>query len=119
MQNLAPPDPSNRRRSTRVLVRIPLKLTGSDGNGNSFEMSAETLMVNKHGARVRTPLPLTLGMELVVAVPASGRSQAAHVVWQHEDGLNQYGLALTSPENLWGITFPPEDWEAEVHAARL
>ncbi|MGE0406885.1 MAG: PilZ domain-containing protein [Candidatus Korobacteraceae bacterium] len=108
--NEVAPDPSDRRRSTRVLVKIPLRIRGTGTAGSELDTGAETLLVNKHGAKVRSQHPLELGMEVAVAVQATSRSQSARVVWEDQPGANIYGIEFVSPENLWGITFPPEDW---------
>jgi hypothetical protein len=114
MANAVPPDPLGHRRSTRVLVKIPLRLRGLEADGESFETSAETLLVNKHGARVYSQRALRLGTEVAVTVQGTERWQLARVVWEDQPGENIYGIELNCPQNLWGISFPPEDWDLAI-----
>jgi len=100
----------NRRRSTRVLLRVPIVIRGLDSDGQDFEAQAETIVVSKHGARIRAGRPLPLGSEIIVAIPKTSREERAKVVWKDEQAPDQYAIALQHPENLWGISFPPEDW---------
>ena len=102
------------RRSTRVLLRVSILLAGVDAEHEGWQTRGVTLLVNKHGARVQTEQPLVVGMKLKVIVPATGVEQDARVVWHAKPGTNDYGLELNNPGNLWGITFPPNDWVEEA-----
>ncbi len=99
----------NRRRSTRVHLRVPLTIQSVDSQGRSFETRGETILVNKQGALLRSDRKLQLGSEVVVAIPQTQREQTGKVVWEDPDTGN-YGVELSRPENLWGVSFPPDDW---------
>ena len=98
------------RRSTRVLLKVPLVILGTDAEGYSFQSLGETAQVNRHGARIRSAYPLSVGAEIIVIVKDTGRRQLARVVWADDSGQQEYGVELSRPENLWGISFPPSDW---------
>lgn len=102
------------RRSTRVLVNIPLVLSGVNSRGERVEAAGETLVVNKHGAKIRTLEPLERGMKIQVTIPSRKLSRGAQVVWVDERDQTQaeldFGVELDTAENFWGIYFPPEDW---------
>src|SRR5262249_32017522 len=101
------------RRSSRVLVSLPLAVSGQKSDGSHVSGAAETILVNRHGARIRSSVPLEPSMEVRVALLAPYKWRVGQVVWAdaHE---REYGIELSRPENFWGIYFPPEDWELGV-----
>jgi hypothetical protein len=106
------------RRSSRVLVSLPLAVSGQKSDGSHISGAAETILVNRHGARIRSTVPLETQMEVRVAMLAPYKWRVGQVVWadSHE---KEYGIELSRPENFWGIYFPPEDWELAVPAVTV
>jgi hypothetical protein len=98
------------RRSSRVLVSLPLAVSGQKSDGSHVSGSAETILVNRHGARIRSTVPLENRMEVRVAMLAPYKWRVGQVVWA-DTREKEYGIELHRPENFWGIYFPPEDWE--------
>jgi hypothetical protein len=101
------------RRSSRVLVSLPLAVSGQKKDGSHISGAAETILVNRHGARIRSAIPLENKMEVRVAMLAPYKWRVGQVVWA-DSGEKEYGIELNRPENFWGIYFPPEDWELGV-----
>ena len=101
------------RRSSRVLVNLPLAVSGQKKDGSHISGAAETILVNRHGARIRSAVPLENKMEVRVAMLAPYKWRVGQVVWA-DGGEKEYGIELNRPENFWGIYFPPEDWELGV-----
>ena len=101
------------RRSSRVLVNLPLAVSGQKKDGSHISGAAETILVNRHGARIRSAVPLETRMEVRVAMLAPYKWRVGQVVWA-DNGEKEYGIELSRPENFWGIYFPPEDWELGV-----
>lgn len=103
------------RRSTRLTISIPISLSGKDANGHSFKENTRTIIINKHGAKIPTVHDLALGAELTVENRALGTTARANVVWlgERQDPQKpvEIGIQLTDPGNIWGIEFPPEDWQ--------
>jgi hypothetical protein len=103
------------RRSTRLAIAIPITLSGKDERGNSFKENTRTLVVNKHGAKIATTNPLALGAEVEVENRALGLTTRASVVWRSEkrtdQNLFEMGIQLFQADNIWGIEFPPQDWQ--------
>ncbi|HEX7287625.1 MAG TPA: hypothetical protein VF532_15665 [Candidatus Angelobacter sp.] len=66
--------------------------------------------MNRHGARIRSTVPLENRMEVRVAMLAPYKWRVGQVVWA-DTREKEYGIELHRPENFWGIYFPPEDWE--------
>src|ERR1043166_926415 len=98
------------RRSSRVLVSLALAVSGQKSDGSHVSGAAETILVNKHGAKIRSAVQLEPRMDLRVALLAPYKWRTAQVVWAKPDE-NEYGIQLHDPENFWGVCFPPEDWE--------
>jgi len=96
-----------------VLVTLPLAVSGQRGDGSHISGAAETILVNKHGAKIRSAITLEPSMEVRVALLAPYKWRLAQVVWADEK-QNEYGIQLDQPENFWGVYFPPEDWELRI-----
>jgi hypothetical protein len=101
--------PSAQRRSVRVLVSIPLRISGTKPDGNRFEGTAEATVVNMHGAKIRTQEAITTGMTIRVIMLSPYRFQMARVVKQEAEG--EFGIELEQAQNFWGVYLPPADWD--------
>jgi hypothetical protein len=106
------------RRSSRVLVNLPLAISGQKSDGSHISGAAETILVNRHGARIRSSVTLETDMEVRVAMLAPYKWRVGQVVWA-DSSEGEYGIELSRPENFWGIYFPPEDWELGVPAVTV
>ncbi|HEY4676926.1 MAG TPA: hypothetical protein VIJ01_07185 [Candidatus Angelobacter sp.] len=106
------------RRSSRVLVSLALAVSGQKSDGSHVSGAAETILVNRHGAKIRSAVPLEPKMEVRVAMLAPYKWRVGQVVWA-DSGESEYGIELYRPENFWGIYFPPEDWELGVPAVTV
>lgn len=98
------------RRSTRIAHDVLVEV-----KGESFVYAGETLLVNLHGALIRIAAPLHLGDRIVLHVQNTGQSAEALIVFA-DDGASQFGLELENPQNIWGITMPPDDWQGSASA---
>ncbi len=82
--------------------------------GIPFEAPAVTLLVNKHGAKVRTTMHMQVGTYVRITNPATNRAQLARVAWvgKSDDTIARlaFGIELLDPENFWGVYLPPADW---------
>jgi hypothetical protein len=103
------------RRTTRIPLRIPIQLV-VQGEARARTLDAWTTIVNIHGARIECKVGLALQQEVVINVPFNGMSQKGCVVWnrkeQNERGNFEFAVELDRPENLWGVGFPPSDWDS-------
>jgi len=111
-------DSERARRSSRVLVTMPLAVSGQKSDGSHVSGAAETILVNRHGAKIRSNVPLEQKMEVRVAILAPYKWRVGQVVWA-DSAEKEYGIELSRPENFWGIYFPPEDWELGVPAVTM
>lgn len=74
-----------------------------------------TLVVSKHGAKVRSTMHMQTGTYVRVTNTSTNRSQLARVAWvgRKDDTLARlaFGIELLDPENFWGVYVPPADWQ--------
>lgn len=97
------------RKSDRVSIRLPLQVSGSDVTGRPFLEEGRTIMVSRHGARIKMARSLAPEQEVLVRCLQTGREAAARVVGLIGGGpaISVYGIALLDPDaDPWGIEFP-------------
>jgi len=70
----------------------------------------ETIVVNLHGALISTAVALREGMKIEIQVHLTGKRAFAEVIRADPEQPLHCGIALVRPENIWGISLPPDDW---------
>ena len=102
---------SERRRSTRVLLVIPVEVAWTSPNGVRVQEHAETEVVNVHGALLRTKARLPKGSVVELTRLRTHEKTRGRVVFTSEsglDGLFRAGVELDMPgEKFWGVILPP------------
>ena len=96
------------RRSTRVPLKVKIE---AKGRSESLACDGETQVVNLHGALISTAVALRVGMEVEIHVILTDKRAAATVVYVDPDQSRHCGIALAQPQNIWGISLPPDDWQ--------
>ncbi len=109
------------RRSKRVNLAFPIVLSGTNSAGAEFQESTRTIIVSKHGAKIRTTQDLTPGALVTIENRSLRLSADAKVVSvgarRAPSEPCEIGVELTEAGNVWGVIFPPEDWEGESQSA--
>ena len=100
------------RRSSRVPLIITIDI---NTGGEPRSCPGETLIVNLHGALIYSSCTLSLEEIITVHVYLTGKSAKARVVNIASAAENHYGIELTEPKNIWGVSLPPSDWQEEQH----
>jgi hypothetical protein len=95
------------RRSTRVPLKVWIEAKGVT---EPLTCEGETIVVNLHGARVSTTVPLRVGMRIQIYVILTDKQALAQVVYVDPDWPRHCGIALEAPANIWGVSLVPEDW---------
>jgi hypothetical protein len=107
------------RRSTRIERSVPLIVFGQNRMGEPFVERTVSTSVNLHGCRYPSRHDYGVGSWITLQVvgmnvepkPASVRARVRSVhPSQSARELQQVGVELESPENVWGIAVPPQDW---------
>lgn len=105
------PQGKERRRGDRVLIRVPIRLRAI-GTAQPAEQEAETVVVSRHGALLRSPTPMTSGSTIEIRHGVSRQVETFRVVWvspKAQEGQHDIGVECVNPlHNFWGIRFPPQ-----------
>ena len=99
--------PRDRRRSTRVSLKVAIE---AQGVAEPLNCEGETEVVNLHGAFISTALPLRVGMTVDLRVVVTGKRARATVIYVDREQPRFCGVALDQSQNIWGILLPPDDW---------
>jgi hypothetical protein len=100
----------NQRRSDRVNIRVPVRVSAVDSTGQHFSEQGHTLTISRHGATIALDRKLAPGLNLTICPGTSKKESSAIVMGQigGQAGVHVYGIAVLEPNvNLWGIQFPP------------
>jgi len=95
------------RRSTRVRLKVFVQVQEI---AESLTCDGETIVVNRHGALISTPTALRMGMKIEIQVYLTAKRANAEVVYIDPQQPLHCGIALAKPENVWGLSLPPDDW---------
>jgi hypothetical protein len=104
---------ANRRRSQRVLMTIPVRVSGQNGVGLPFEEETHTRAISAHGGLILVSTQLYRGQRLTllnVQTKAALECVVAHIA-RDQSGHPQVGLEFMLPNPIfWHVAFPPKDW---------
>jgi hypothetical protein len=110
---------NEQRRSTRIMLSIPVTIRGEDEAGEPFEASGRTITLNRHGARVQVSRPLKPGSTIRVINQVNDAEAEFRVVGPLSpplDRVGEWGIAcLHVDQNIWDIYFPPPDEDCDAH----
>jgi len=94
------------RIDPRHLVRLRIKLSGSDGRGNRFAQTVFTHDVSSRGARL-THVPPLIEPASLVDVEYRGKRSRYRVVWVGGMTGDEVGLLSLEPHRcIWGNPLP-------------
>lgn len=120
MQTWASSGPeSSRRRSQRVVLSIPVTVSGETAQG-PFTEKTQTLVINAHGALITLAAKIVQGQKLRLKSATNPETQACSVVFvgPSVEGKTQFGVEFSAAApNFWQIAFPPPDWAAPTSEA--
>ena len=104
---------SERRRSTRVLIQIPVQAFYRT-NGKELRADVFTLAVNAHGCLLEMEIKPDHGQRMRLLNAQTVVAQTGTVVRTQpmRDGSYAVALEFDSPSpHLWSMILPPEDWD--------
>ena len=103
----------SRRRSQRVMARIPLLLHHS-ANGKPESISAYTVSVDLYGAIICSPVDLPAQARCEIEHKMTKERMSVRVTRQPKGSPEGFQIAVEfgapSPD-FWRISFPPSDWK--------
>jgi len=99
-----------KRRSERVLIRVPIEVKGETMNGQKFEDAGYTAAVNRNGALVLLTARLKPDSQLTLTNKFTQETETFRVIWSAEkptEGRHEAGIEALNPrDDFWGIRFP-------------
>jgi len=103
-------DPNKQRRSDRIAMSIPIRVSGRDEEGQDFAVESRTVILSRHGATIILKQNLRPDQDLKITLRRRSKGASFRVVGRiggESDGF-VYGVAQLDPHvDLWGIGFPP------------
>jgi hypothetical protein len=97
------------RKETRLGLALPVRVSGENAGGESFEQDCTTVDLTVNGLRV-VGLTQTLRRGAVISVSYGAKSAPAHVMWTGKTGADSQGHAglqvVGGWNNLWGRAIP-------------
>ena len=107
----------NRRRTQRVLVRVPVRVSWQYTPASHFDEATHTLAISAHGALVSLSKSIGKGQRLELLNIATGdRAEGivAHL-GQRQDDRMEVGIEFILPTpKFWRVAFPPKDWTQPI-----
>jgi len=121
------------------MLTVPLRVTGKDEHGQPFECKANTISLNRHGARMfiakglrggqvvnvvnlmnRRQAPFRVAGPVVPVTDRGGEYGILGPVLAPNGGTAEIGLECLDPKiDLWGIHFPPPSAGDEIDSKAL
>ena len=106
---------TNKRRSERVVLTVPIVLSVRTMDGRVRSEKAKTQVVNAHGGLLISDLQVATGQEFDLTNPKTGMTKRCRVVRAEESDDQGFSVAFQFDEpaaNFWPVSFPPSDWAA-------
>lgn len=110
-----------RRRSQRVLMQVPVRIRGTNAQGQPFDEHTETLAINAHGALILLNTRVTSGSIIKMKHSKTEEELECHIAFLGpvRNGRAEIGLEFSTPRpTFWRVAFPPEDWNPRHPEAR-
>jgi PilZ domain len=104
---------AGRRRSMRVLLSVPILVSGKTAENQDFKEETRTLVVNAHGALIALEAQVAAQQSITLSNKATRESIDCRVVHlgSAQGGKTQVGVEFVKPSGkFWQIDFPPDDW---------
>jgi hypothetical protein len=105
--------PHNRRRSQRVLLRMPIQVIVRGAGNQHVSEDAFTSSVNAHGALIYLSLKAEPGQKIIIKNTVTEEEQFVRVVRSNPAPEGKFEVAvefLRPAPKFWRIAFPPGDW---------
>jgi hypothetical protein len=103
----------NRRRSQRVLLRLPILIVARGADNQHVSENAFTTNVSAHGALLILSMRVALNQKILIRHIETLEEQFVRVVHvtPAAEGKSEVGVEFLKPApKFWRISFPPDDW---------
>ncbi|MGB7437247.1 MAG: hypothetical protein WBR26_11995 [Candidatus Acidiferrum sp.] len=106
---------SERRRSTRVMIHIPIQVVFCNSEPNEPHVNAFTVVVNAHGCLLTMDIKPDEGQSMRLLNTKCVVEKSGTVIYRQSARDGSYAVAFgfdSAAPDLWSIVTAPEDWEA-------
>ncbi|MDR3677585.1 MAG: PilZ domain-containing protein [Acidobacteriota bacterium] len=113
-------DQSLRRRSLRIVMRVPLYVSPVNAPATDEWESVETLVVSLHGGMIRSRHQFPIGTTLDIRMRNKQRFTRGRVVWTaagERERAYEVGFEILEPPGFWEINFPKDRWSEKQQAS--
>jgi len=110
-----------RRRSLRIVMRVPLYVSPADAPATAEWEPVETLVISLHGGMIRSRQRFPVGTTLDIRMRNRQRSTRGRVVWTAtgaRDLVFEVGFEILDPPGFWEINFPEDRWSNEDQSSK-
>jgi hypothetical protein len=107
------PNPSDRRRSERVVLQMKVTVIADDTERHSRREEAMTQVVNAHGGLLKMKMDVHVGQPMLLVNPKNQEEQKCLVVRVDDTASEYFSVAFEfdAPNpKFWPVVFPPTDW---------
>jgi hypothetical protein len=112
---------TNQRRSQRILLAVPLSVSGLRADGTAFVEHASTLIVNASGGLVALKETVLVAQTLSLKNENTDTETSCVVVniERQASGLHEVGFEFSGGDRkFWRFNFPPADWTSRSPEAK-
>src|SRR6266702_7574706 len=109
-------NPTNRRRSERVMLQMKITVMAEDVQHKPRQEEAMTLVVNAHGGLPKMKLDVHVGQPMRLVNPQNRIEQSCRVGRVEDTSPEFYSVAFEFDRpnpKFWPVVFPPADWDAQ------
>jgi hypothetical protein len=92
-----------------VHVNVPVVISGKLPGGKPFSEETLIMSISKYGAKVKTELPLKVGMQVKIQPKRRKETASFRVVWKGREGTpreGEVGIEYVKVSNFLGVAFP-------------
>ena len=105
-----------RRRSLRIVMRVPLFVSPMGAPATAEWEPVETLVISLHGGLIRSRQQFPVGTTLDIRMRNQQRATRGRVVWTAvgaRDRAYEVGFEILEPPGFWDVKFPEDRWSAK------
>jgi hypothetical protein len=103
----------NRRRSERVVLRVPLQLSAKMPDGKRISIAAHSRVVNAHGGLLDIGMEMLSGQQVILSNPRNEKVASGKIVRVEASDEGRFSVAFAfefPAPSFWPVSFPPADW---------
>ena len=112
-QNARPAGATHQRRSQRIILSVPIIVSGERASGSPFKERTTTLVVNAHGGLILLREPVIVGQVLTITHEGTGEELVCTVqdINPGQEEMPEIGIGFAKTNaHFWRVSFPPDDW---------